>query len=286
MLEDGRRHPLIITNSSSVGFVGLFSTVCPLIITNSSSGGLLPPAALPHSWEAAERIPHQPHFVRAWCATANKWMLHILPSKKMWAEIFDWKRMHWAPTLFVYQEVDLQETCICLPPKYFGQKFWIESGTVEELDNGSGGTLLSLAATGRHPPHAELPHCVKMLRSIWLNKIVVQDHTYMHCTPDCYDKTIGYYTLAIIEIHSTQYIHCTHCNNILTCWCTACGPCLATYYGACPDKLQSASHFFHLLSFFHFFQHISHILFFRGSVRSPFRRCLKFPTRVNFMSEK
>ena len=239
-----------------------------------------------HSWEAAERIPHQPHFVRAWCATANKWMLYILPSKKMWAEIFDWKRMHWAPTLFVYQEVDLQETCICLPPKYFGQKFWIESGTVEELDNGSGGALLSLAATGRHPPHAELPHCVKTLRSIWLNKIVVQYHTYTHCTPDCCDKTIGYYILAIIEIHITQYIQCTQCNNILTCWCTACGLCLATYHGACPDKLQSASHFFHLLSFFHFFQHISHILFFRGSVRSPFRRCLKFPTRVNFMSEK
>ena len=123
--------------------------------------------------------------------------------------------MHWAPTLIVYQEVDLQETCICLPPKYFGQKFYIESETVEELDNGSGGTLLSLAATGRHPPHAELPHCVKTLRSIWLNKIVVQYHTYTHCTPDCYDKTIGYYTLAIIEIHSTQYIQCTHYNNIL-----------------------------------------------------------------------
>ena len=136
----------------------------------------------------------------------------------MWAEIFDWKRMHWAPTLFVYQEVDLQETCICLPPKYFGQKFWIESETVEELDNGSGGTLLSLAATGRHPPHAELPHCVKTLRSIWLNKIVVQDHTYMHCTSDCCDKTIGYYILAIIEIHSTQYIHCTHAT---ISWCFA-----------------------------------------------------------------
>ena len=134
---------------------------------------------------------------------------------KIWAEIVDWKRMHRVPPLFVHQEVDLQETCICLPPKYFGQKFWIESETVEELDNGSGGTLLSLAATGRHPPHAELPHCVKTLRSIWLNKIVVQYHTYTHCTPDCYDKTIGYYTLAIIEIHSTQYIHCTHYNNIL-----------------------------------------------------------------------
>ena len=46
MLEAGRRRLLIITNSSSVGFVGLFSTVCPLIITNSSSGGLTPPAAL------------------------------------------------------------------------------------------------------------------------------------------------------------------------------------------------------------------------------------------------
>ena len=156
-----------------------------------------------------------------------------------------------------------------------------------------GGHYCHWLPQGRHPPHAELPHCVKTLRSIWLNKIVVQYHSYTHCTPDCCDKTIGYYTLAIIEIHSTQYIQCTHYNNILVL-CKGLVDALhaapasppTTYYGACPDKLQSASHFFHLLSFFHFFQHISHILFFRGSVRSPFRRCLKFPTRVNFMSEK
>ena len=59
---------------------------------------------------------------------------------------------------------------------------------------------------------------------------------------------------------------------------------------ACPDKLQSASHFSTSpTSLFHFFQHISQILFFTGSVKSPFRRCLKFSMtdwRVNLMSSK
>ena len=56
---------------------------------------------------------------------------------------------------------------------------------------------------------------------------------------------------------------------------------------ACPDKLQSASHFSALASLF--FQHVSpRILFFAGAFKSPFIRCLKFSTtdwRVNLISK-
>ena len=181
--------------------------------------------------------------------------MYLFASQIFWAEILDWKRDSWGARQWIRGDITVTGCHRETPPTC-----WI-AALCENV---------KINLTQQNCCTVSYVHAL-YTRLLWQNNWLLYPSNYWNTQYTIYTVyTLQQYLGALQRI----------------CWCTACGPCLATYYGACPDKLQSASHFFHLLSFFHFFQHISHILFFRGSVRSPFRRCLKFPTRVNFMSEK
>ena len=163
-----------------------------------------------------------------------------------------WLKMHVlsrVPTLFVRQVVDLKETFIFFASQIFRAEIldWKrESGGAGcQVRQWMRGDITVTGCHKGHSPHAELPHCLKMLRSIWLNKIVVQYNMYR--TPGCPAMTIQ---LVIIQLQLLKWksrkLHPMYqwevgwnfqlnCNFVQylaalqrTCWCTTCAPCLFT----------------------------------------------------------
>ena len=183
--------------------------------------------------------------------------MYLFASQIFWAEILDWKRDSWGARQWIRGDITVTGCHRETPPTC-----WIAA----LCENVKINLTQQNCCTGSYV-HA------LYIRLLWQNNWLLYPSNYWNTQYTIYTVyTLQQYLGALQRI----------------CWCTACGPCLATYnlLWRLSRQITKRFPFFPPPQLFSLFPtHFPHS-FLPGLSQVAFRRCLKFPTRVNFMSEK